>query len=326
MLLPILKELSGRNDVVFIMDERMDVTVLNGTEGIIKVRPTIWSRLKNEICIRGIIKNAKRVLCMGSLPPLLGRNDEIIVFMQNRYLLDKCIKSSLPMNVRMRLWIEQLWLRMRCDKVSRFVVQTDTMANFLLSTYHKSADIIPFIPNKMTEEDAVAVRESEYDFIYVASGEAHKNHMNLVKAWTKLAGMGLHPKLCLTISKQRFPDLCAWIEGEKDRYGLDITNMGELEYDQVQELYRLSRTLIYPSLFESFGLPLIEAVSYGIPVLAADRDYVHDLMIDVKTFDAASPESIAKAVTDFDYEKTSLAIDPCTANQFLKKTVFFTSE
>ena len=54
--------------------------------------------------------------------------------------------------------------------------------------------------------------------------------------------------------------------------------------------------MIYPSLFESFGLPLVEAQSFGLPVLAAERDYVRDVITPAESFDPESAVSIARAV------------------------------
>lgn len=61
-------------------------------------------------------------------------------------------------------------------------------------------------------------------------------------------------------------------------------------------MYGQSRAAIYPSLFESFGLPLLEAKEAGLPVLASERDYVRDVIEPNITFDPLSPLSIARAV------------------------------
>jgi glycosyltransferase involved in cell wall biosynthesis len=54
--------------------------------------------------------------------------------------------------------------------------------------------------------------------------------------------------------------------------------------------------LIYPSQLESFGLPLVEAVSLGLDVIASELDYVRDVVYPVQTFDPTSALSIARAV------------------------------
>ena len=38
--------------------------------------------------------------------------------------------------------------------------------------------------------------------------------------------------------------------------------------------------MLFPSYIETFGLPLIEAASFGIPILAADMDYAREVMVD----------------------------------------------
>jgi glycosyltransferase involved in cell wall biosynthesis len=67
-------------------------------------------------------------------------------------------------------------------------------------------------------------------------------------------------------------------------------------HDQVLVLYSQAQALIYPSRFESFGLPLIDANQAGLPVLAAELDYVRDVLDPTQSFDPESPDSIARAV------------------------------
>ena len=67
----------------------------------------------------------------------------------------------------------------------------------------------------------------------------------------------------------------------------------------VQPLYRSASALVYPSLLESFGLPLTEAKACGLPVIAAELDVVRDVLDPVQAFDPLSPTSIARAVIRF---------------------------
>jgi len=141
--------------------------------------------------------------------------------------------------------------------------------------------------------------QTGHGFFYVASGEPHKNHRNLVEAWTLLAGEGIRPALCLTLDKDRFPDLCDWIEDKVKEMGLNVTNLGSISLEDLERVYKESLALIYPSDFESLGLPLIEARCAGLPILAAEKDYVRDAVDPEETFDPGSPVSIARAVKRF---------------------------
>jgi glycosyltransferase involved in cell wall biosynthesis len=114
-----------------------------------------------------------------------------------------------------------------------------------------------------------------------------------------LAQQGLRPGLCLTVDAQGYPELCDWIGQRKAAFGLNITNLGEVSKSAITKLYAESNALIFPSLLESFGLPLIEARQVGLPILAAELDYVRDLIDPEETFDPNSARSMARAVRRF---------------------------
>ena len=58
----------------------------------------------------------------------------------------------------------------------------------------------------------------------------------------------------------------------------------------------MRKLLIHPSVFESFGLVLIEARQAGLDVIAPETDYVRDVVKPIETFDPLSQKSIARAV------------------------------
>ena len=93
--------------------------------------------------------------------------------------------------------------------------------------------------------------------------------------------------------------MSAWLEQKVDQYQLNVDNVGTLPFDQVRQLYVHTSALIYPSTFESFGLPLIEARQSGLSVLASELDYVRDVLDPEQTFDPDSAVSIARAVKRF---------------------------
>jgi glycosyltransferase involved in cell wall biosynthesis len=49
-----------------------------------------------------------------------------------------------------------------------------------------------------------------------------------------------------------------------------IVNHGELEPEQVAEVYQSANVFVFPSVCESFGFPQVEAMTFGLPILAAD--------------------------------------------------------
>jgi glycosyltransferase involved in cell wall biosynthesis len=68
-------------------------------------------------------------------------------------------------------------------------------------------------------------------------------------------------------------------------------------YLDPRELYFNCPYLIFPSIMESFGLPLIEAAESGMKVLASNLPYVYDVIIPSLTFGPLDKISIADAVS-----------------------------
>jgi glycosyltransferase involved in cell wall biosynthesis len=140
------------------------------------------------------------------------------------------------------------------------------------------------------------VSKSNGSFICVSSGDVHKNLDKLILAWVVLAQQGLYPKLFLTFHSAAYPKLSMMLDTHVEKYGLLIDNLGEIDASYINTIYQNGATLIFPSLTESLGLPLIEARDSGVDVIASELDYVRDVIEPVQTFDPNSSISIARAV------------------------------
>lgn len=305
------------------------MTLPDGMSGDVlvkKVSPTILRRTSAELWLSRNVQPQDVVLCFGNLPPLFKLRGRAMVFVQNRYLIDAITLSDFPLKVRLRLVMERWWLSAMISNANEFLVQTPTMKRLMdkMTRGRVPVQMIPFV-SALNGYARSALRtrgskEAEFDFIYVASGEPHKNHQRLLEAWCLLAGEGLFPTLCLTLNKVRFAVLCNEIEMLRQKHGIDVTNAGELSHQQALVLYGKAEALIFPSIFESFGLPLIEARQAGLPVLASELDYVRDVIDPEQTFDPTSPNSIAKAVKRF-MGKPESALPLLEAKSFIDRVM-----
>jgi glycosyltransferase involved in cell wall biosynthesis len=251
--------------------------------------------------------NAKKgdvVLCFGNLPPLFPVRCRIVVFVQNRYTIQKIELEGFGFRDQVRIFTERLWFVLRMRHVSSFIVQTPAMKYCLshLTQSDGSISVLPFKGGQLHYERKVAfknIANYDYDFVYIASGEPHKNHTNLIEAWRLLADDGLFPSLVLTLEHSLFHNLTYSklnnLKGPKP----NIANIGKLSNEEAINFLSRCGALIYPSKFEAFGLPLIEARQAGLPVLASELDYVRDILDPEESFDPYSPVSIAKAVKRF---------------------------
>lgn len=270
-----------------------------------RVTPTIVDRFKAEKWLADNVESGDLVLCFGNLPPLFKLPARVMLFLQNRYLIENVKLNEHTLKSATRIRMERLWLRSRIGNVDEVIVQTPTMKSLLEARIASKPEIniIPFmaeIENYQRGSPASKMPGSRLcDFLYVASGDAHKNHRLLVKAWCLLAEEGLFPSLRLTIDSQQFPELSAWISHQTERHRLKIENLENLDHEGIRLQYSQAGALIFPSAMESFGLPLIEARQAGLPVLASELDYVRDVLDPDQSFNPGSHISIARAVKRF---------------------------
>jgi len=125
-------------------------------------------------------------------------------------------------------------------------------------------------PETVTSNLAALNLESEKYYFYPANFWPHKNHENLLQAWARFQarpeGAGL--RLVLTgAASERREQVLATLSGSEA--GGSVVPLGHRSEVELAALFAGSRGLIFPSLYEGFGLPVLEAMHYGRPVLCS---------------------------------------------------------
>jgi len=260
------------------------------------IKRSIFSRILAEWHLRLRTQKNDIVLCFHGLPPLFSLRGRVVVFLQNRILVNQKRIGGYLLRTKVRLMLERWLLSTFSHHVDKFIVQTPSMAQDVKKILGSDIDIVvlPFSDSMNFESYALP---KQFDFIYVAGDEAHKNHKTLIETWRLLSDVGMMPSLALTLPVDS--TLAREIEIYKTKHKLNISNLGTLKFSEISCVYRSSSALIYPSTTESLGLPLIEASQHGLPILAPEMDYVRDVVQPVQTFDPYSSVSIARAVMRF---------------------------
>lgn len=133
---------------------------------------------------------------------------------------------------------------------------------------------------------------------YPAMTFPHKNHVRLLEALASLRDRRgiVIPLVCSgRFHEPHRPE----VEAAVSRLRLEdqVRFLGIVPEGLLASLYREARLLVFPSLFEGLGAPLLEAMAHGVPVLAADNTSIPEVVGDAaRLFDGTDVEAIADAL------------------------------
>ncbi len=132
--------------------------------------------------------------------------------------------------------------------------------------------------------------------LFLGTLEPRKNIGVLLDAYRVLAGRCELPRLVLAglATKASVP----WLKliAEPPLAGL-VEHVGYVPAERRQELFEGARFLVQPSLDEGFGLPVLEALSLGVPTIVSDRGALPELVGDAGiVFDPTSATALASAL------------------------------
>ena len=177
------------------------------------------------------------------------------------------------------------------NKKYTWLVQTELMKDKLvrsLGVIEADVHVAPFF----SSHKVINVERDENSYIYPTSESLHKNNNRLIDAFIEAAG-SLHENLNLKITLNRKS-----FKHKKIPKNLKIDFIGNTHQDNLLELYVKSKFLIFPSLKESFGLPLIEAVQCGCFTIVSNLDYSKEVIHSSLLFDPHSTNSIKDAIIE----------------------------
>jgi glycosyltransferase involved in cell wall biosynthesis len=131
--------------------------------------------------------------------------------------------------------------------------------------------------------------------VYPANLWPHKNHLRLLDAMRRLEPAD-RPHLVLTGAATRTKIPLQQAIGERD-LSEHVTWLGFVDADELPALLAGARMMVFPSLFEGFGMPVVEAMAVGCPVACADATALPDTVGDAALrFDPLSADAIAAAI------------------------------
>lgn len=211
----------------------------------------------------------------------------------------------------------------------RVIAVSDSTRRDLIERLHTPPDKIDVVPNGVLPPpdapppDSAQTRERfglapGRQVLLAAS--AKRPHKNLIRLLEAVAAMEDRPLLVLpgypTEHEQELRERAAGL-GIED----DVRFLGWLGPDELEGLYAVSDAFVMPSLYEGFGLPVLEAMARGVPTACSDRSSLPEVAGDAALlFDPEDVPAITRALESLLHDETTAKrlheIGPGRAREF----------
>jgi glycosyltransferase involved in cell wall biosynthesis len=139
-------------------------------------------------------------------------------------------------------------------------------------------------------------------FLTVGTIEARKNHVMLLEIWERLeTSLGSDAPLLVIIGQRGWEAEHAFRKLDDLRTRTSsVREISNCDDSELASWIGGARALLMPSFVEGFGLPIVEALQLGTPVIASDLEVFHEIAADIPTFlDPNDPDRWEEAVRSF---------------------------
>lgn len=207
---------------------------------------TTFARIDADVlwCPHGTIPLASRV------PSVATMHDLSTLTMPRRHEL----KTLLSFN---------LFIGRSIEKAARIACVSRAIAGEMHRSFGVSASKLEVVPNGVDDFFTPGAGGEDDYILYAGTLEPRKGIDDLVAAWRSLPA----PRLPLILCGDR---------GWGVRVPDDVTVTGYVTRERLRELYRGARVFVYPSHHEGFGIPPLEAMACGAPVIATRTGAIPD--------------------------------------------------
>ena len=238
----------------------------------------------------------RRGITLGDIP--LTAIAEQVVLVHQSHLVSPAFDAG--SNHYLGMYIMRWLFRRNARYARHFVVQSAVMKEGLERTYPGIEGRIEVVPQppprwlRRQERAAPIAAGPGLTLFYPAAAYPHKNHRLIRRMGERPARPG-----------GRFSELLVTLKPDEERgLGIDlpwVRNVGRLTTGECLDTYHRVDALFFPSVAESYGLPLVEAMTLGLPVLCSDRPFARWLCgEDAIYFDPAEAGDAWRAIADLE--------------------------
>jgi glycosyltransferase involved in cell wall biosynthesis len=172
------------------------------------------------------------------------------------------------------------------EKVKKDLIEFYHIPSQNIKVIYHAADSDMFFRRDENEVEKMRMkyRLPQRFVLYIASSLPHKNHARLIQAFKELKAKVSGIKLVLAGTTTNTGNKTIIQEIQKWQLQEDVICLGWIPFEDVPLLYCASEVFVFPSLHEGFGLPLLEAMGCGIPVVCSNIEPLAEIAGDAAVF------------------------------------------
>lgn len=269
--------------------------------------PLFWTQMRLG---SSLFREKPDVLWMPlhNIPYFVPKNIKTVVTIH-----DLAFKYFPDMFTRFELWKLNFLARLAIVRSDKIITISESSKKDILKFYPKiKAEKVKIINHgfegEVFEKERDAEKEAEVKkrlgiqgeyILYVGALQPRKNLGVLIEAYEKLrAELSSARDLKLVLAGEK-----AWLwedifkKIEDSPYKNDIITPGKVKFEDLGHLMRGAQVFCFPSLYEGFGIPVLEAFAARVPVVCSDNSSLPEVAGDAALyFDGKNPEDLAEKI------------------------------
>lgn len=175
-----------------------------------------------------------------------------------------------------------------CQKATKILAVSEFTKQDIIAKYgieeskievvYNAVDIIETRDKRQETKSQISnLKSGNPYFLFIGAVHPRKNVLSLLKAFEQFKTKNKQTHQLIIIGRN------AWMNAELENYlqkmqfKNDVIWMKNCERNELLEILQNAFTLVYPSLFEGFGIPIIEAMTLGVPVITSNVSALHEI-------------------------------------------------
>jgi len=215
-------------------------------------------------------------------------------------VFNRLIREKLNIIGKIAWWLKCRWVKQSVTLADRVTVQTRTLAQRIISETQCNTEHVRVIAHGCGQVNTQSMTitppdlEVPWRIGYITKAGIQKNFAVLIQAVERLKNKGYTLRLVLTLASEGKANREVMALSRQHGITELIENHGEVQPGTIEKIYQSLHIFVFPSLCESFGFPMVEAMAHGLPLLIADIDSNIEVAGNGGTpFPADGPEELA---------------------------------